>query len=187
MLVRPYPSLRITFTSPALRIPGLLQTKLLERVGGPAHVREGLVEALQSGTSVTARISWLTATSPPGGAGGADSGVSRGASVRGKTRWIHCTPLFGSDERVGVWMVVMVEQEEVTGLLNRQQQQQQQQVYESGGGGGGEVVTPVGAASPRFTGNKLYAEYLRREGRPATAGAGSGSAGGGSLRSRREG
>lgn len=183
MLVRPYPSLRITFTSPALRIPGLLQTKLLERVGGPAHVREGLVEALQSGTSVTARISWLTAASTPSGGGGADSGVSRGASVRGKTRWIHCTPLFGSDERVGVWMVVMVEQEEVTGLLNRQQQQQ---MYESGGGGG-EVVTPVGAASPRFTGNKLYAEYLRREGRPATADAGLGSAGGGSLRSRREG
>jgi hypothetical protein len=29
-----------------------------------------------------------------------------------------------------------------------------------------------GAASPRFTGNKLYAEYLRREGRGGGAGAG---------------
>jgi hypothetical protein len=31
-----------------------------------------------------------------------------------------------------------------------------------------------GAASPRFTGNRLYAEYLRREGR---GGAGAGGAG----------
>lgn len=186
MLVRPYPSLRITFTSPALRIPGLLQTKLLERVGGPAHVREGLADALQRGISVTARISWLTAPSLPSG-GGPDDEMSRKTSLRGKTRWIHCTPLFGSDERVGVWMVVMVEQEEVTGLLNRQQQQQQQQhAFSSGSGGGNSgMASPVGAASPRFTGNKLYAEYLRREGRPATAGASLGVVGGGSLRSRR--
>ncbi len=42
-----------------------------------------------------------------GGAG--DSGA--------KTRYISCTPLLGSDDQVGVWMVVMVENETVTGSL----------------------------------------------------------------------
>ncbi|MCJ1312431.1 hypothetical protein MMC25_006105 [Agyrium rufum] len=29
-----------------------------------------------------------------------------------RTRWLSCTPLLGSDDRVGVWMVVIVEQED---------------------------------------------------------------------------
>lgn len=154
--MRPYPSLRITFTSPALRIPGLLQTRLLDRIGGPPHIREGILDALAHGTSVTAKIAWLTspASSDP------DSGPAPG-----KPRWIHCTPLLGSDERVGVWMIVMVENEEVTGQLNRH--------VETPLSG---MVSPVGAASPKFTGNKLYAEYLRREGRPDTPGSAVGSA-----------
>ena len=53
-------------------------------------------------------------------------------------------------------MIVMVENEEVTGQLNRHN--------DSG------MATPVNmsAASQRFTSSKLYAEYLRREGRPET-------------------
>lgn len=141
LLVRPYPSLRITFTSPALRIPGLLQTKLLDRIGGPEAVRTGLLDALTQGTGVTAKITWLTS-----GSNSLDPG---------KVRWIHCTPLLGSDDKVGVWMVVMVENEPVTGGLNRNSQ----------------VVTPgvdsVHGAQ-RFTGAKLYADYLKREGRPGT-------------------
>jgi len=95
--VRPYPSLRITFTSAALRIPGLLQSRFLDRVGGPLHVREGIYDALSQGVGVTAKISWLTASN----AGGDRSGLE------GKPRWIHCTPLLGSDAKVGVWMVGM--------------------------------------------------------------------------------
>lgn len=34
-----------------------------------------------------------------------------------RTRYISCTPLLGSDDQVGVWMVVMVENELVTGSL----------------------------------------------------------------------
>ncbi|KAK0247305.1 hypothetical protein LTS09_017552 [Friedmanniomyces endolithicus] len=164
LLVRPYPSLRITFTSPALRIPGLLQTKFLERIGGPLHVREGILDALSHGTGVTAKITWLTHSATPGDR---DS-----MGMQGKPRWIHCTPLLGSDERVGVWMIVMVESEEVTGALNRGHQQLQQPLQ-------GPAVE--GAASSRFTGGKLYAEYLRREGKP---GAEEGSQYGGSVRSR---
>ena len=164
LLVRPYPSLRITFTSPALRIPGLLQTKFLERIGGPEHVREGLLDALAHGTGVTAKITWLSSTS---------------GNVEGKRRWIHCTPMMGSDEKVGVWMVVMVDNEEITGGLRRGSVVQDA----TGGAGFGYAGGPGsvamgspsqrGAASPRFTGNKLYAEYLRREGRGA-GGAGAG-------------
>ncbi|KAL1306928.1 hypothetical protein AAFC00_005570 [Neodothiora populina] len=145
LLVRPHPSLRITFTSPALRIPGLLQTKFLDRVGGPQHVREGVMDSLARGTSVTAKISWLTSTL------GRNSQGS--ISMESKPRWIHCTPLMGSDERIGVWMIVMVESEEITGMINTRP-------------GTSEMASsPLGAASPRFTESKLYTEYLRREGR----------------------
>lgn len=54
VLVRPAPSLRILFASPSLRIPGLLQSSLLDRIGGPARVREQVIQALVKGQSVTA-------------------------------------------------------------------------------------------------------------------------------------
>lgn len=53
-----------------------------------------------------------------------DAASSRPSSRRGgapgesaRTRYISCTPLLGSDDAVGVWMVVMVENELVTGSL----------------------------------------------------------------------
>lgn len=117
LLVRPHPSMRIIFVSPALRIPGLLQSSFLSRIGGPGHVRDGLSEAFENGESVTAKITWLpqgrsddNEYSRPGSRGG-------GGSDGGRTRYISCTPLLGSDDKVGVWMVVMVENEQVTGAL----------------------------------------------------------------------
>ena len=59
LLVRPYPSLRIIFVSPGLRIPGLLQSRFLSRIGGPSHVRDGLSDAFEAGAAVTAKILWL--------------------------------------------------------------------------------------------------------------------------------
>ena len=154
LLVRPYPSLRITFTSPALRIPGLLQTKFLDRIGGPQHLREGILDALQHGTSVTAKVSWLT--NPP------NSG-DRQSGVEGKPRWIHCTPLLGSDERVGVWMVVIVENEDITGKLNRQ--------ADAAASDNSGLASPINlGAVGRAQGNKLYADYLKREGRDGRPG-----------------
>lgn len=131
LLVRPYPSMRITFTSPALRIPGLLQTKFMDRIGGPKHVQEGILDSFIHGTSVTAKVSWLP------------SAQGNQSTLESKPRWVHCTPMMGSDDRVGVWMVVMVEEEEVTGSLNSRQSANE---------------------APRFTENKLYAEYATREG-----------------------
>ncbi|KAL8938903.1 MAG: hypothetical protein Q9216_003647 [Gyalolechia sp. 2 TL-2023] len=128
-LLRPHPSLRIIFVSPALRIPGLLQSPFLSRIGGPAHVRSGLSNAFANGEDITAKVTWLpqgrsdddtssSLASRPGSRhdqhntneGCAGSGGSR-------TRYISCTPLIGSDDKVGVWIVVMVENETVTGSL----------------------------------------------------------------------
>ena len=147
LLVRPFPSLRITFTSPALRIPGLLQSRFLDRIGGPQHVRDGILSAFTSGIGVTAKITWLSVSGKGGGIlrepsdpltsgttspqpsvapsdrrvqgyGAGSNAAKSTAESEGKTRWIHCTPLMGADEHVGVWMVVIVESESITGALN---------------------------------------------------------------------
>ncbi|KAF2862695.1 hypothetical protein K470DRAFT_211992 [Piedraia hortae CBS 480.64] len=148
LLVRPYPSLRITFTSPSLRFPGMLQSKFLDRIGGPVQLRQGLESALQQGTNVTAKVSWLS--SIPHHARDDVSGY-----VHGKPRWVHCTPLFGSDSRVGVWMVILVENEEVTGRLNRHAE--------------ASPLRRLGVMSPQLNSDKLYLQYLRRQGRPETS------------------
>ncbi|KAI5817131.1 hypothetical protein BZA77DRAFT_343798 [Pyronema omphalodes] len=93
LLVRPYPSLRILFTSPSLRTPGIHQLPFLSKIGGSTRVRDEVHEALQNGTSVTAKVVWLT---------------NRDQS-EGRERWIHCTPLQDAHGEVGVWMVIVVD------------------------------------------------------------------------------
>jgi hypothetical protein len=68
-------------------------------------------------------------------------------------------------------MVVMVDKEEITGQLHRGTPSQDLNGYPMSRSGSVLMASPSqrGAASPRFTGNKLYAEYLRREGRPGTS------------------
>lgn len=155
LLVRPFPSLRITFTSPTLRIPGLLQTKLMDRIGGPDHLKNGILDAFRNGTGVTAKVPWIAYANGKG-------------SSDGRPRWIHCTPLFGSDERVGVWMVVLVENEEVTGLLNQQGVSRQDSGKRNALGGPIEL----GPADRSETPSAMYADYMRRskDGRPGTSG-----------------
>ncbi|KAJ4354512.1 uncharacterized protein N0V89_006249 [Didymosphaeria variabile] len=166
LLVRPYPSLRILFTSPTLRIPGLSQSRLMDRIGGPQYVREGLMEALAQGSSVTAKVSWLTQNLRSHSADTTTSTPDPQAYLESRPRWIHCTPLLGSDSKPGVYMIVMVDKEEITGTLNARQ----------------NAVPPVvrsrdltreaglyreastGTSAARFTSTKLYADYLRREG-----------------------
>jgi hypothetical protein len=116
--VRPYPSLRITFTSPSLRIPGLCQSKLEDHIGGPEHVRDSLIEALAQGIGVTAKVSWLTRVSRPSTSlsiphlSDDASIASTSDIIEGKARWIHCTPLTGSDGKVGVIMIIMVDKQD---------------------------------------------------------------------------
>ncbi|KAH7410826.1 hypothetical protein BKA64DRAFT_703940 [Cadophora sp. MPI-SDFR-AT-0126] len=100
LLVRPYPSLQIIFVSPSLRIPGLLRTHLFTKLGGPTQTISALESAFRDGASVTAKVLWLPKNTHVGERGRGPSEV--------KPRFIRCTPLLGSDDRVGVWMVILV-------------------------------------------------------------------------------
>ncbi|KAF2706900.1 hypothetical protein K504DRAFT_447769 [Pleomassaria siparia CBS 279.74] len=180
ILVRPYPSLRIIFTSAALRIPGLSQSRLMDRIGGPSHVREGLLDALSQGVGVTAKISWLTQSANRSHSQAASHSYANSDSsnsperevFEGKPRWIHCTPLIGSDSKPGVIMIVMVDKEEITGHLNPSSTAQKRMALRLGDHVhriDGQDPWPlraaaVGATSAKFTSAKLYADYLRREG-----------------------
>ena len=95
LLVRPYPSLRILFASPDLRIPGILQSPLLSRIGGSTRVRGDLAHALEVGRKVTAKVQWVSRT-----------------AATSRARWIHCTPLLGVNDTIGVWMVILVDDED---------------------------------------------------------------------------
>ncbi|KAF2876933.1 hypothetical protein BDV95DRAFT_601344 [Massariosphaeria phaeospora] len=100
LLIRPHPSLRILFTSPSLRVPGVLQSRFLDRIGGSSRVRDSLAAALADGTrGVTAKIRWLASPTTK----------IEPDTDEGRPRWIHCTPLLGASGTVGVWMVVLVD------------------------------------------------------------------------------
>lgn len=57
-------------------------------------MRDDLSHALEVGRKVTAKVQWL----------------SKG-SRKSRARWIHCTPLLGNNDAVGVWMVILVDDE----------------------------------------------------------------------------
>lgn len=103
LLIRPYPSLRILFASPTLRVPGILQSPFMNKIGGSSRVRDELTSALAEGRGVTAKVRWVTR-----------------ADEEGRSRWIHCTPLVGSNGLIGVWMVVLVDDDQ--GLTRRWKQ-----------------------------------------------------------------
>ncbi|CAG8908875.1 unnamed protein product [Penicillium egyptiacum] len=95
LLVRPYPSLRILFTSPSLQIPGMLQSSFLNRIGETGAKRDNIVNAMMAGRSFTARIKWMTKF-----------------NNRGRHRWINCTPLLANNGQIGVWMVIVVDDDD---------------------------------------------------------------------------
>ncbi|KGO76121.1 PAS-associated, C-terminal [Penicillium italicum] len=95
ILVRPYPSLRVLFTSPSLQIPGMLQSSFLNRIGETGAKRENITNALKAGRSLTARIKWITKF-----------------NVQGRHRWIHCTPLLANNGQIGVWMVLVIDDDD---------------------------------------------------------------------------
>ena len=66
----------------------------MNRIGSSDRVKNELVTAFAEGRGVTAKIRW----------------VSR-SDDEGRNRWIHCTPLLGSNGNIGVWMVVLVDDE----------------------------------------------------------------------------
>ncbi len=66
----------------------------MQKIGGSSRVREELTHALADGRGVTAKVRWISK-----------------ADEDGRNRWIHCTPLLGSNGQIGVWMVVLVDDE----------------------------------------------------------------------------
>ena len=67
----------------------------MDRIGGSSRVRDELSTALAEGRGVTAKVRWLSK-----------------ADEDGRNRWIHCTPLLGSNGQIGVWMVVLVDDDQ---------------------------------------------------------------------------
>ena len=69
----------------------------MDKIGGSSRVQDELTAAFAEGRGVTAKVRWATKS---------DEG--------GKCRWIHCTPLIGSNGQVGVWMIVLVDDDSDT-------------------------------------------------------------------------
>jgi len=95
LLVRPYPSLRILFASPSLRVPGILQSPFMHKIGGSQRVRDELTQALADGRGVTAKLRWISKQ-----------------DAAGRSRWFHCTPLIGHNGEIGVWMIILVDEDD---------------------------------------------------------------------------
>jgi hypothetical protein len=145
----------------------------MDRIGGPQHVRDGIVDALSQGIGVTAKVAWLP-HSPrhehkymPLHDDSSINTVDPENHNESRPRWIHCTPLMGSDSQPGVIMIVMVDKEEMSGALNSQKghlrhvQVQRQAEYTKEGwplrGAGAN-----GERTMKSNGNNLYAEYMKR-------------------------
>lgn len=67
----------------------------MSRIGGSSRVRDDLAHALEVGRKVTAKVQWLSKTTP-----------------KSRPRWIHCTPLLGVNDAIGVWMVILVDDDD---------------------------------------------------------------------------
>lgn len=67
----------------------------MNKIGGSSRVREELTTAFAEGRGVTAKVRWVPK-----------------ADEDGRNRWIHCTPLMGSTGQIGVWMIVLVDDDQ---------------------------------------------------------------------------
>ena len=73
----------------------MLQSSFLNRIGETGAKRDNIINALTAGRSITARVKWVTKFND-----------------QSRHRWIHCTPLLASNGQVGVWMVIVIDDEE---------------------------------------------------------------------------
>jgi hypothetical protein len=119
LVVRPDPSLHILFASTALQTAAdLRQTPLLSHVSTSVNTLAGLQKAFAQGTPVTGRVVWKPAVRGVGindtSSGSHSSwhsaavGHALEASVAGQSQWLSATPLVGSDDPVGVWVIVII-------------------------------------------------------------------------------
>ena len=66
----------------------------MNKIGGSNRVRDELTAAFAEGRGVTAKVRWISKY-----------------DEEGRNKWIHCTPLIGANGQVGVWMVVIVDEQ----------------------------------------------------------------------------
>ena len=122
VLVRPAPSLRIIFVSPKLRrrFSGAVQKPFLSYVAASSNTMRGLRESFGSGEPVSAKINLLVEAGEGREGTVARAGTRLEDAGRGRICWISATPMVGSDSRVGVWIIVVVEKTKVPSTSNRQ-------------------------------------------------------------------
>jgi hypothetical protein len=120
LLVRPDPSLHILFASSALQnTADLRQTPLLSHISTSLNTLAGLQKAFAQGIPATGRVVWKPAVRGINDAASGSraswhsAGVGHGmeglgASAAGPSQWLSATPLVGSDDRVGVWVIVIL-------------------------------------------------------------------------------
>ena len=110
MLIRPAPSLRIIFQSPKLqKLGNAVRSPFLAHVAAPGITLAGLRESFSTGTPVTAKIDFMAKAGESRNGTKTDGDAKPKDGARARTCWISATPLLGGDDKVGVWMVVMVE------------------------------------------------------------------------------
>ncbi|KAG8533410.1 uncharacterized protein KY384_002193 [Bacidia gigantensis] len=85
----------VIFTSQDLGNLNLVQAPLLSLIGASTRILQALVQALEAGRKVTAKVKWL-----------------RSNQRISEVCWIHCTPLLGPGDVVGVWAIILVDAEE---------------------------------------------------------------------------
>ncbi|KAH0843299.1 non-specific serine/threonine protein kinase [Fonsecaea pedrosoi] len=122
ILVRPAPSLRIVFVSSVLRrrVGNIIQHPFLSHVAAPTNTLKGLKESFSVGVPVSAKINLLLeAGNQPHGTATRSGGRLQDAG-QGRVCWISATPLLGGDDKVGVWMIVVVENAKVPKITRRE-------------------------------------------------------------------
>lgn len=124
MLIRAAPSLRIIFVSPKLRrhLGNVIQHPFLSHVAAPANTLAGLKESFGAGIPVSAKISFMTEARERRERTESRLATKLEEAAQGRVCWISATPLLGSDDHVGVWMVVVVEKTEVPTNDRRKEQ-----------------------------------------------------------------
>ncbi|KAK5054728.1 hypothetical protein LTR84_001620 [Exophiala bonariae] len=133
MLIRAAASLRVVFQSPTLRqrFGNVVQHPFLSHIAAPLNTLAGLKESLGSGVAVSAKINFML-----------DPGKRRdGTEIKPGSKpdnsrpcWISATPLLGSDDSIGVWMIVFVEKRKVSNARTTQNQiQSEEPTKESAG------------------------------------------------------
>ncbi|KEF52827.1 uncharacterized protein A1O9_11244 [Exophiala aquamarina CBS 119918] len=113
MLIRATSSLRIVFVSPKLRhkFGDVVQHPFLSHIAAPSNTLAGLRESFGTGVAVSAKVNFML-----------NHGEKRdGTEIRQGSRpdnaracWISATPLLGSDDNIGVWMIVFVDKSKVS-------------------------------------------------------------------------